>query len=426
MLEFESPEQMQAEGTLLSWRNPEDRKVFISRLKQQGYVNNYEIAVLSKTGKHMHVLLSARLQGDVISSIVVDITDRKQVENTLLESEEKFRTLVTNTEEIVYMIAKDGTFVLSEGKGLATLGLQPGQVVGKSVFELYEDYPDMLEDIRRAFKGETITSEVNIDGHSFRSWFTPHKNHAGEIIGLLGLSVNITRQKQAEGKLQEYQQRLRALASELTLTEEKERRNIALDLHDQVGQSLAAMRMQLAVAQKESGGRKVAVILDEVSGSLRTAIQDTRHVISDLSSPLINELGLAAALSEWLKERIGKRYGLETQFIDAGDPMPLGEDVEAILFRSVRELLTNVIKHANANRVSISLQRRDSTIRIVVEDDGVGLTDSRHQYQGTDVGYRRIARNRESPRAGRQGDPDRAAGAWPCQRLNSTQRRCFW
>jgi signal transduction histidine kinase len=166
------------------------------------------------------------------------------------------------------------------------------------------------------------------------------------------------------------------LASELTLTEEKQRRDIALELHDQVGQSLAVMRMQLAVAQKESSGRKLAAILDEVSGSLRAAIHDTRNVISDLSSPVINELGLAAALSEWLKERIGEYYGLETQFIDDGDPKPLGEDTEAILFRSVRELLANVVKHANANRVSVSLQRRGSAVQIVIEDDGVGLANS--------------------------------------------------
>jgi PAS domain S-box-containing protein len=763
MLEFESPQQMQAEGTLLRWCDLEHRKVFISRLKQQGYVNNYEAEVFSKTGKHLHVLLSARLHGDVISSMVVDITEckkteialqesnqrfratfeqaavgithmapggrflrvnqkfcditgysqdellqrtcqeitypddlepdfscirrlltggtssytlekryirkggelvwaevtfslvvdetgeplwfvsvaqdisrrkqaeaalqnsekrfrdiadnalewiwevdgngkytyvspiaekllgykpeellqnhfydlfhpddkeelkraafeafagkerfnefinravhkngkvvwlstsgipiidesgelagyrgadiditkRKLAEDALLESEEKFRTLVTKTEEIVYMIARDGTFLLSEGRGLAKLAMKPGQVVGKSVFELYKDYPDMLDGMRRVFNGETVSNEVNVDGNYFRSWYTPHKNHEGEIIGLLGLSVNITEQKNAEKalaqsevlfrtiyenspvmidafddngrctmwnkecekvfgwtaeeifshenplalfypdpevrkqvaelvalkpekifrewaplgkdgsernclwanfrlpngmtigighditarkmsehKIHAYQKRLRALASELTLTEERQRRNIALDLHDHVGQSLAVMRMQLAVARKESGGRKVATILDEVSDSLRTAIQDTRNVISDLSSPVINELGLAAALSEWLKERIGEHYGLETQFIDNGEPKPLGADTEAILFRSIRELLTNVVKHANANRVSVSLQRRGGTVQIVVEDDGTGLLDGSHPGKdNTDGGF---------------------------------------
>ena len=121
-----------------------------------------------------------------------------------------------------------------------------------------------------------------------------------------------------------------------------------------------------------------------MSASLRLAIQDTRNIISDLSSPLINELGLSAAVSGWLKERIGERYGLMTEFIDDGEPMPLGQDTQAILFRGVRELLANVVKHANANRVSVSIQRQHQNerpiahqggvARIVVEDDGVGLS----------------------------------------------------
>ena len=377
MVEFDSPEEMQEKGVILHWRNPERRQELIAKLKQQGYVNNYEIDLVTRTGKVIHTLVSATLQGDVISSMVTDITERKQAEEALHESEDKFRTLVTNTEEIVYMIAKDGTFLLSEGKGLSKLGLKPGQVVGESVFELYKDYPDMLDDMRRAFNGETVTKEVNVDGNYFRSWYTPHKNHEGEIIGLLGLSVNITEQKQAENKLREYQERLRSLASELTLTEERERRNIALELHDQVGQSLAVMRMQLAVAQKESEGRKVAAILDEVSGSLRQAIQDTRNVIYDLSSPLINEFGLSAALSEWLREQIGERHGLQSELRDDGEPKPLGEDTKAILYRNVRELLTNVVKHANASRVTVSLQRRGNTAQIVVEDNGIGLVEGK-------------------------------------------------
>jgi signal transduction histidine kinase len=267
----------------------------------------------------------------------------------------------------------------------------------KHFYDLF--YPDDREELKRAafevFAGkeafhEFINRTVHKNGKVV--WLStsgiPIIDESGELVGYRGADIDITGRKQAEEKLQEYQQRLRALASELTLTEERERRNIAVNLHDQVGQSLAVMRVQLAVAQKESSGRKVAAILDEVSGSLRQAIQDTRNVISDLSSPLINELGLAAALSEWLKERIADRYGLEAQFIDDGDRMPLGKDTETILFRSVRELLTNVVKHANANRVSVSLQRRGSAIQIVVADDGVGLADGRHpEKDSTESGF---------------------------------------
>jgi len=119
----------------------------------------------------------------------------------LRESESKFGILVTSTEEIVYIIDKDGTFILSEGKGLSELGLKPEQVVGKSVFEIFKDYPDMLNSIRDALKGETVTTEAKVGDIYFRNWCTPHKNLEGETIGLFGLSVNITEQKKAENDL---------------------------------------------------------------------------------------------------------------------------------------------------------------------------------------------------------------------------------
>ena len=189
---------------------------------------------------------------------------------------------------------------------------------------------------------------------------------------------DVTGKKKAESKLQDYQRKLRALASELTLTEERERRHIAEDLHDNVGQSLSFMRIQLAVARKECSGHKAAVLLDEVSTSLRSAIQDTRNIISDLSSPVINELGLSAAVAQWLDERIGEYHGLETIFFDDGQAKPLGGDTETILFRSVRELLNNVVKHADASRVSVSFRRIGNCAQLVVEDDGLGLAAHVH------------------------------------------------
>jgi len=118
----------------------------------------------------------------------------EQAELALKESEEKFKILVTNSEGIVYIIGRDGTFLLSEGRGLTAIGLKPGQVVGESVFELYKDSPEMLDEMRRTFNGETINNEVKIGDIYFRNWYTPQKNDKGEIVGLLGLSVNATEQ----------------------------------------------------------------------------------------------------------------------------------------------------------------------------------------------------------------------------------------
>ncbi|MBT8121223.1 MAG: transporter substrate-binding domain-containing protein [Gammaproteobacteria bacterium] len=187
------------------------------------------------------------------------------------------------------------------------------------------------------------------------------------------LRDEVSERKQQESTLREHQQRLKRLASELTLTEERERRQIAAELHDHVGQSLAVMRMQLAVAKKETNGRKVGSVLDELSDSLRQAIRDTRSIMSDLSSPTLNELGLSAAISDWLREQIGERHGLQTRFSDDGEPKPLSDDIRAILFRSVRELLMNVVKHAGASHVTVSIQCEDNAVKIIVEDDGAGM-----------------------------------------------------
>jgi two-component system sensor histidine kinase EvgS len=309
----------------------------------------------------------------LLFSIIHDITERKQMEKALRESEEKFRSLVTNTEEIVYMINKDGTFLLSEGKGLAKLGLKPGQIVGKSVFELYKDYPQMFAEMRKTFNGETVTTEVNIGGIYFRNWYTPHKNHAGEIIGLLGLSINVTDQKQAEEALKAYHQRLKILASQLTITEEKERRRIAADLHDHVGQSLALARMQIASVRELGSDPRQTAILDEISDSLRQTVQETRDLIYDLSPPQLNEIGLSAAISEWLEEKVGKRYALKAECIVSVSEEPMDDDVRAILFRSVRELVANVIKHARATRVNIRVNQDNDRVKVIVRDDGAGF-----------------------------------------------------
>ena len=93
----------------------------------------------------------------------------------------------------------------------------------------------------------------------------------------------------------------------------------------------------------------------------------------DISSPMISELGLSAAITEWLEKHIGEKYSLRTQFSDDGEDKPLSEDTRSILFRNVRELLVNVVKHAKASLVSVDITRQGSNIQIIVEDDGQGM-----------------------------------------------------
>jgi signal transduction histidine kinase len=201
----------------------------------------------------------------------------------------------------------------------------------------------------------------------------PVKNSSGEITNVVNTYMDITEQKQAERDLKEYQKRLRALALELTMTEERERRRIATELHDGAAQSLAFARMQLASLGKVIAEAETANKLDDVSQILRESLGQIHEVLLDLSSPSMNEIGLGEAISEWLEEQIGKCHGLKTSFTDQCGKVPFDDDVRAVLFRNTRELLTNVVKHAQAKTVAVRIASTGDALRITIEDDGAGL-----------------------------------------------------
>lgn len=187
------------------------------------------------------------------------------------------------------------------------------------------------------------------------------------------LQVEINERKRVEENLLDHQRRLKDMASELMRTEETERRRIAADLHDHIGQTLALARIQLATVRKTTSDKKADRKLQELSDSMLQATQDTKNLIFDLSSPALSELGLGPAISEWLEEQVGQKHGLHTEFTDESDLNGLNQDLSAILFRNVRELLTNVIKHAQATEVNVALSQIDGAFTIKIADDGVGF-----------------------------------------------------
>ena len=129
----------------------------------------------------------------------------------------------------------------------------------------------------------------------------------------------------------QFQQRLRALASQLSLAEERERKRLATGLHDQIGQPLAVLKMRLDALQEPLSYSLLAKHLDRLRDLANQALQETRSFTFDLSSPLLYEVGLEAAL-EWLTERFQQQYELECTFEDDGQPKPLGDDARGLVF----------------------------------------------------------------------------------------------
>jgi len=203
----------------------------------------------------------------------------------------------------------------------------------------------------------------------------PLRDKNGTLTSWVCVVRDITEQRQTEAKLDLTRRKLRALAAELTVVEERERRKIAAQLHDQLGATLAMGKVKLATVRREAQGTPLAQGLEEVDGLIREAVEATRSLTWELSPPILYQLGLSAAL-EWLCEDCGKRHDLAIAFSQLGEPGDLSDELRFLLFSSVRELLLNTVKHAQANRVSVTLAWTESTVLCQVQDDGHGFEAS--------------------------------------------------
>ncbi len=360
--------------------HPDDLENDLEQVQQllDGKATSYflEKRYFRKDGKIVWVNLTVSLvhtdRGvpDYFVAVIEDITLRKQLQ------EERDRILNTS-QNLICIAGMDSWFKYLNPAWERVLGYTQEELLSRPFLDFIhpDDHAKNDSEVDQLAAGHpTIDFEnryIGKDGsiHTISWTATPML----EEQTMYCIGRDISEQKQAEKALEAYQQRLKALAAELTLVEERERRRIAADLHDHVSQSLALARIQVGTARKVTSESRRNALLDEVSQSLLEAIRDTRTLIFDLSSPILNELGLETAVSAWLRDQIGSHDGLQTEFFDDGQEKPLTEDVRAILFRNVRELLANVVRHAQANEVEVSLKRDGANIEIIVGDDGVGF-----------------------------------------------------
>jgi PAS domain S-box-containing protein len=303
-----------------------------------------------------------------------DITDRKLTSDALSRSEKKFRALVDNSLVGVFNTSLDGKFLFVNDALARMYDFDsPEQMVVEGSLPRWVDPQNreqLMSDLQEHgsvsnFEAETITAS----GRHIHVLFSV-KLQDGVITGMV---MDISKRKQSEQRIFDYQQRLKVQATQLTLVEEQERRRIATELHDNVGQTLALSRLQLAVASKAVEDDALKEQFDELSQTLLTAVKDTRHLIFELSSPTLHELGLGAAISEWIELKVKPQHNLDIKLVDNIELSNLSLDQSTIMFRSVRELLTNIVKYARADKASVLIEEEGGSVWITVKDNGIGF-----------------------------------------------------
>jgi PAS domain S-box-containing protein len=215
---------------------------------------------------------------------------------------------------------------------------------------------------------------------------TVYRNEAGEVQGVFAAARDVTEHNRMDKELQALHKalkhraaQLQSLASELTLTEHRERRRLAQLLHDHLQQILYAARLSVTILRRKICDKDLQDMVQHLDMLLSQCIDESRSVTLELSPPVLYDAGLAPAL-EWLARQMQLNYGLLVNVHSDVQTEPEAEDIKILLFQSVRELLFNVVKHAGAQSASVKMSLTpDQQVRIDVEDKGAGFNAEQMQ-----------------------------------------------
>jgi PAS domain S-box-containing protein len=314
-----------------------------------------------------------------------EIRERKRIEAALAESEARFRTIIKESALGIALIDKDGSLLEWNPAFQTILGYSPEELenASLSLFTHPEDTPFAMKSFEDLLKGRsgTVRGENRYLGkYGKTGWWRQSLSAVRELGGhpnlIIAIVEDVTERKQKEQQIRKYQKKLQKLASELSLTEERERRSLAELLHDNIGQILSFAKIKLEELQDKNSYRRLKAPITEVYRLIENSIRITRSLIFELSPPILYDVGLGAAV-EWLAEKMNKQNGLRIQVESDGDSKNLSMEKRIVLFRAVRELLINVLKHAKATQARVSIRREGKYLKISVEDNGVGFPDNK-------------------------------------------------
>jgi signal transduction histidine kinase len=331
----------------------------------------YALAAYSKTAPFHREALHP-LQ--TIAAMFAAATARSAAEDQLAEGKNRLRLLLDQLPAIVAVVDCDMRFTSAQGAVLAALDLDSRAMVGHTV-DLFGG-SQAVTATRTALSGEPTRFEHTYNGRTFDNLVEPLRDRDGTIKGAIKLSVDITERRQTEAALADSREQLRGLSSVLNHLQEEERRRIAREVHDELGQRLTSLRLDLELLRKEwhngeveQANARIATMFDLIDETLATV----RRVATVLRPAVLDDFGFQAALEQELAS-LRKRTGIVTTSSFCPDNLAVDVDRATALYRIVQEALTNIARHAGATSVEVHIEASSDGICTEIVDDGRGIT----------------------------------------------------
>ncbi len=324
-----------------------------------------------------------RIHSQALDDVSRAKSQLERLTEDLRKSEKEYRSVIENIQDVFYRSDTAGRLVMTSPSGAAMFRYgSVGEMFGLPLETFWADPKgrESLVDQVRATGGVRDFEAVlkRRDGATFKAALTTHfyYDEGGKFLGTEGIIRDITEHRRAEEETKAFSRQLRDLSAKMEMVREEERAAISREIHDELGQALTALKMDVAwLAQRQT--EKADVFREKTQAMSRlidTTVGAVRRISSELRPWVLDELGLGAAI-EWQTQQFQSRTGIRCQYPHLQENLPLDKELSTAIFRIFQEALTNVARHARATRVAIGLESGGGRVVLTVADNGKGITD---------------------------------------------------
>lgn len=323
--------------------------------------------------------------------ITLDVTEKKTSEQRIINSEESKRLILNSALDAIIIVDSASKIIFWNPQAENIFGWKADEVIGKSLAEtiIPAEYTNAhlhgMQHYLQTGEGPILNRLIEVVACNKTGLLFPIELSILAVEQETGRSFcafvrNITERKQAESNLKENSEQLRELSRHLQKVREEERLRIAREIHDELGQQLTGLKMDIAWLMRKTG-QDDTVIRDKFDDALSlvdSTVRSIRRISTELRPSVIDDLGLNAAL-EWQVDEFGRRMVVEIEYVNSFDDTNIHPDISIGIFRILQESLTNIVKHAAATKVKITICQLNNTVQLTVEDDGIGFDTNAKQ-----------------------------------------------